>query len=229
MSKAVVIFSGGQDSTTCLYWALKNFDEVLAINFFYGQNHAIELGCAKLIAKRANVPLLPIDISFLINVAESAMLTGGNTSEVGPKGLPTSYVPNRNALFITLSHAYAQKVGADALVTGVCQTDYSGYPDCRQEFIDQIKEALNLGSDSTIEILTPLMWLTKAETFGMAESLGCLREVIEDTHTCYKGDHQTKNEWGYGCGECPACELRKKGYSEFRNEGPTTEEIFKAF
>jgi 7-cyano-7-deazaguanine synthase len=130
-------------------------------------------------------------------------------------GLPSSFVPNRNQLFITLAHSYAQKIGAETLVTGVCQTDYSGYPDCRQEFIFDIQKATNLGSDSKIVIRTPLMHLTKAETFELAKKENCLNDVLEHSHTCYNGNRDKLHSWGYGCDDCPACELRKKGYNEF--------------
>lgn len=215
MKKAIVIFSGGQDSATCLFWALNNFDVVETITFLYGQKHAIELECAQIICAANNVKQTVIDLGFLNTIVDSAMVSNGNTSVLNAKGLPASFVPNRNQLFITLAHAYAQKVNAHALVTGVCQTDYSGYPDCRDKFIKELEYVTNLGSESEIKIYTPLMWLTKAQTFELAAKMGRLPEIIERTHTCYEGDHTTKNDWGYGCGVCPACILRKQGYSEF--------------
>lgn len=216
-NKAVVIFSGGQDSTTCLYWALNRYEEVEAITFNYGQKHAVELHQAKIICERENVKLTVIDISFLDTIVKSALTSNGNVNELNEKGLPASFVPNRNQLFITMAHSYAQKIGAKELITGVCQTDYSGYPDCRQEFINAIAIATNLGSDSNIVIRTPLMELTKAETFKLAEDEGCLNQVINLSHTCYNGNRDLVHAWGRGCGECPACELRKKGYEEFLN------------
>lgn len=214
MKKAVIIFSGGQDSTTCLYWAKQKFDEVEAITFFYGQNHAVELEAAKDICIAAGVKQTIVDISFFKELVESNMTSGGDTSQVLENGLPTSFVPNRNQLFITLAHAYAQKIGAVALVTGVCETDYSGYPDCRDKFITDLQTVTNQGSQANIIIWTPLMHINKAATFQLAEDLGVLNEVILLSHTCYKGV-ETLNEWGKGCGECPACVLRKKGYEEF--------------
>lgn len=216
MKKAVVIFSGGQDSTTCLYWALQNFDYVEAITFFYGQNHRVELKSAKAICEKEKIKQTVVDLNFLNTLIESAMLNGGDTSKITEKGLPSSFVPNRNQIFITLSHAYAQKIGAQNLVTGVCQTDYSGYPDCRNAFIQKLQGVTNEGSSANIMIHTPLMWIDKAQTWAMAAGLGRLFEIIELSHTCYLGDHYSKHEWGYGCGHCPACQLRAKGWEEFK-------------
>jgi len=216
--KAVVIFSGGQDSTTCLYWALARYESVEAITFDYGQKHSVEIEQSKKICAMSNVKQTIIDISFLNTIVESALTSNGDVNELNAKGLPASFVPNRNQLFITLAHSYAQKIGAENLVTGVCQTDYSGYPDCRQEFIHSIAATTNLGSDSDIEIHTPLMYLTKAETFALARDFGCLADVIEHSHTCYNGNREKRNAYGYGCDECPACDLRRKGYEEFLSE-----------
>lgn len=215
--KAVVIFSGGQDSTTLLFHAINLYEEVEAITFFYGQKHSVELECAELICSSLKIKQTKIDLSFLNSIVESALISDGDVNKTNEKGLPASFVPNRNQLFITLAHAYAQKIGAKILVTGVCQTDYSGYPDCRNEFIESIQSSTNLGSDSDIEIKTPLMWLTKAETFKMAHDGGYLEAVIKLSHTCYNGDRNTFHEWGYGCDNCPACELRKKGFFDFQN------------
>lgn len=215
IKKAVVIFSGGQDSTTCLYWAKKKFDVVEAITFNYGQKHSVELEQSKIICEKEGIKQTIIDISFLNTIVESALTSNGDVNEINEKGLPASFVPNRNQLFITLAHSYAQKIGAEDLITGVCQTDYSGYPDCREVFIQLIQTATNYGSQSEIYINTPLMTLTKAETWKLAEELGCLNEVKQDSHTCYNGDRKNYNEWGYGCGECPACKLREKGYVEY--------------
>lgn len=214
--KAVVIFSGGQDSTTCLHWAIKRHEVVEAITFNYGQKHSVELECSKAICEKNNIKQTIIDISFLGTIVNSALTSNGDVNKLNEKGLPDSYVPNRNQIFITLAHAYAQKIGANTLVTGVCQTDYSGYPDCRHEFIMQLQHTCNLGSESAIAIETPLMWINKAQTFAMAYDLGCLEEVIEMSHTCYNGDHLRKNEWGFGCGKCPACVIRKEGYEKFK-------------
>lgn len=214
-SKAVVIFSGGQDSTTCLYWALTLFDEVEAITFNYGQKHSVEIEQSKIICEKENIKQTIVDISFLDTLVDSALTSNGDVNEIKENGLPASFVPNRNQLFITLAHAYAQKIQANTLVGGMCQTDYSGYPDCRQDFIIRLQQVSNLGSGSFIAIDTPLMHLTKAETFNLADKLGKLSEVINLSHTCYNGDRKTKNSWGYGCGDCPSCDLREKGYNEF--------------
>jgi len=215
--KALVIFSGGQDSTTCLGYAMDTYDEVEAINFNYGQKHAVEIEQARQICKHFNVKLTEIDISFLGSIVESALTDHGDVTKTHPKNsnLPASFVPNRNALFITLSHAFAQKIDAKVLIGGMCQTDYSGYPDCRREFIDLIEVALNNGSDANVSIETPLMFLTKAQTFKLANYHGVLEQVVELSHTCYNGNRTLKHDWGYGCGTCPACELRAKGWSEY--------------
>ena len=221
-AKAVVIFSGGQDSTTCLYWAINIFgkNNVEAITFNYGQKHSVELQQSKLIAEAENIKQTIIDMSFLNTIVESALTSSGDVNTINNKGLPASFVPNRNQIFITLAHAYAQKINARHLVTGVCQTDYSGYPDCRQEFIDSISKTTNLGSglntDEEIKIHTPLMFLSKAETWAMADELKCLDKVRELSHTCYNGDRLNLHEWGFGCNDCPACKLRKKGFEEYQ-------------
>lgn len=219
MNKAVVIFSGGQDSTTCLLWALQMYDEVYAITFNYGQNHSAELACATEICKRLNVKQCQVGLSFFADLVESALTSGGDVNEM-KNGLPASFVPNRNQLFITLAHAYAQKIGAKTLVIGACETDYSGYPDCRKEFINKIQEATNLGSNADVEIETPLMYMTKAETFDLANRMGGLELIIEQTNTCYKGNREILHDWGYGCGECPACKLREKGFKEWKENYP---------
>lgn len=217
MSKAVVVLSGGQDSVTCWGYALKEFDEVCAIGFRYGQKHAVELAQAEVICARHNVPFTIHDIPSLSMLGDSALTTNGDVNQAHHRdaSLPASFVPNRNALFLTIAHAYAQKVGAEALVTGVCQTDYSGYPDCRLDFILKLEAALNTGYNTNIRIETPLMHLDKAETFALAQGYGFLEEVLEFSHTCYNGDRNRRHAWGYGCGECPACKLRKAGYEEF--------------
>ncbi len=216
MSKAVVVFSGGQDSTTCLYWSKNRFDSIIAISFFYGQKHSRELEQAKKIAQMANIEHHIIDISFFGDIVDSALTHNGDVTKSHNrlKNLPASFVPNRNAMFLTIAHAFAQKIGAEALVTGVCQTDFSGYPDCRDEFIKTINKALNIGSDTNLKIITPLMWLNKAQTWDLAEKEGCIDIVKTYSYTCYNGSEKM-NDWGYGCGECPACNLRKKGWGEY--------------
>lgn len=216
----VVVLSGGQDSTTCLGLALKLYDHVTAVAFSYGQKHAVELQCASMICRKFGVPLHVFEIPALRSLGNSALVSGSEQTDVNERhsqnaNLPASFVPNRNALFLTTAHALAQKVGAHFVMTGVCETDYSGYPDCRQGFVTQLQCALNVGYETDIEFVTPLMHLTKAETFELAEKVGILETVINDTHTCYKGDHSTSHDWGYGCGQCPACNLREAGYKEY--------------
>lgn len=214
---AVVVLSGGQDSVTCLGLALSKHEKVFCIGFSYGQKHSVELTqAAKVCADRA-IEFDLFSIPSLQELGDSALTTDGDVNGQHHRSshLPASFVPNRNAMFLTIAHAYAQKVGANTVYTGVCQTDYSGYPDCRQIFIWRLQDALNIGYETKITIETPLMHLTKAETFALADEVGFLGVVIEDSHTCYNGDRTTRHEWGYGCGLCPACKLRDKGYSEF--------------
>lgn len=212
---AVTLFSGGQDSTTCLYWAKKHFNKVSAIGFFYGQNHSVELEQAQKICDREGITLKIVDIAEIMKLSKSALTEkGGDVNVVREDGLPASYVPNRNQIFLTLAHSYAQLIEADSLVTGVCQTDFSGYPDCRQVFINKLEEALEYGSNKNIGIWTPLMFINKAETFKLAKDLGVLDVIINDTMTCYNGD-TTPHYWGMGCSECPSCKLRQKGFDEF--------------
>ena len=222
---AVVVLSGGQDSVTCLGLALKNFEKVYAVGFVYGQKHEVEIRCAHRICQEHGVPFTVFSIPALQFIGNSALIRGTEQKDVSAKhaqnaNLPASFVPNRNALFLTTAHAYAQKVGADCLITGVCETDFSGYPDCRDEFIRSLEETLNLGYETNIKIYTPLMWLNKAETFALAKEVDFLTVVLEDSHTCYNGDHNTNFVWGYGCGECPACKLRANGFEAFIAANP---------
>ena len=214
--KALVVFSGGQDSTTCLGWAKNRYDSIEAITFNYGQKHKIEIEQSKKICEYFHIPQHIISMDFLKYISDSALISEGNVNEMHPrlKHLPASFVPNRNAVFLTIAHALAQKNGAEVLVTGVCQTDFSGYPDCRLPFIRKMQDALWIGSECFIKIETPLMNLIKAEIFKMAEQEGVLDIILNMSHTCYNGI-QKKNDWGFGCGECPACKLRKKGWNEF--------------
>lgn len=215
--KALIVFSGGQDSTTCLGWAKNNYQEIETISFFYNQKHSIEIEKSKEICKILNIKQKIINIDFLNNLVNSALINDGNVnaSHEDNNNLPASFVPNRNAIFLTLAHGYAQKIKAEYIITGVCQTDYSGYPDCRKVFIDKLQDTLNLGSDTNIKIITPLMFLSKAETFKLASDNNCLDLVLNNSYTCYNGS-LLKNEWGFGCGECPSCQLRKKGFYEFK-------------
>jgi 7-cyano-7-deazaguanine synthase len=215
---AVVVLSGGQDSMTCLALALSRHDEVTAVSFNYGQKHAIELHQALIIASNANVRHETIDVRSFGALVTSALTQHGDVSadHSYKAGLPASFVPNRNALFLTIAHAVAQEREARYIYTGVCQTDYSGYPDCRREFIASFQNALNVGYETNIEIVTPMMDIDKAATFELADRLGVLHDVIELSHTCYNGDRNARHEWGYGCGRCPACKIRSRGYEEFR-------------
>jgi 7-cyano-7-deazaguanine synthase len=214
--KCLVIFSGGQDSTTCLGLALAQYREVHAVSFYYGQKHAIELVQAEKICYKHNVQHYRIDISFLKNVTDSALVSDKSVNEQHErfKDLPASYVPNRNALLIVISHTLAQKIEASVIYAGMNQEDYSGYPDCREEFLKAISNALALSS-MQIPLNTPLLHLKKYEIFALAQKVGFLKTVLEDSHTCYNGDHNTSHEWGYGCGHCPACQVRKKGFIDF--------------
>ncbi|PAF43206.1 7-cyano-7-deazaguanine synthase QueC [Helicobacter sp. 11S02596-1] len=217
--KCVVSFSGGQDSTTVAAWAKKNFDAVSLIGFDYNQKHKIELTQAKTIAQKLGLDLHIIPIEFFSQIVESALLQNSqkdiNAPHCANPDLPASFVPNRNALFITIAHSFAQKIGARHLALGVSEQDYSGYPDCRAGFIASIEASLNLGSSANIKIHTPLMRTNKAQEFALARDLGVLEIVLEDTHTCYEGVREIRHPWGYGCGECNACVLRKKGYEKY--------------
>lgn len=230
MSKAVIVFSGGQDSTTVLGMARHMGYECYAISFDYGQKHKVELEQAREIARQLNVPLKVVNMREFGDLvgSKSALLHSGQDVSEPSKllaDLPASFVPNRNAMMLTMAHGYAQIVGADSIWTGVCQTDYSGYPDCRDNFIRALKLALNTGYQTNIDIITPLMHATKAETFKLAEDAGVLDLVIEESHTCYNGvrqqpvepfdDQPHYHEWGHGCGDCPACKLREKGWREY--------------
>jgi 7-cyano-7-deazaguanine synthase len=217
---AVVVLSGGQDSVTCLGLAIaRKHPAIYAISFRYGQKHATELAQAELVAALYGIPFKLVDLSFFGAMVTSELTKAdGNTMQphAYKPGLPASFVPNRNALFLTLAHAYAQEVGATTIYTGVCQTDYSGYPDCRAEFIDALSFALNVGYETGIQIVTPMMHLTKGETFALADTVGFLDVVVEHSHTCYNGDRSICHAWGYGCGKCPACDLRAKGFDDFK-------------
>ena len=218
---ALVVFSGGQDSTTCLYWAIEKFEEVQAITFNYGQKHLIELEQSKTICEKLGIKQTIIDISFLDTIVESALTSNGDVNKLNPLDLPASFVPNRNQLFITLAHSLAQKLNYNHLIAGMCETDFSGYPDCRNDFLEDLLKGTNIGSGifgtpKEISLHTPLMYLDKADTFKLAKELNCLQEVIELSHTCYNGDRTNLHDWGYGCDTCPACELRKKGYAEYK-------------
>jgi len=231
--KALVLFSGGQDSATCLAWALDRFSAVETIGFAYGQRHAVELEVRRaFIARlRAAFPAWAgrlgedhmLDLSVIGQMGQTA-LTADVEIEMGRNNLPTTFVPGRNILFFTSAAAVAYRRGLRHLVGGMCETDYSGYPDCRDDTLKALQVALNLGLDTRLVIETPLMWLDKAATWSLAERLGGQRVVdlmIEHTHSCYRGNRSQRHAWGYGCGACPACELRAGGWSRFA-DGRTT-------
>ncbi|OQP70669.1 7-cyano-7-deazaguanine synthase QueC [Vibrio cholerae] len=212
MKKAVVVFSGGQDSTTCLVQALKEFDEVHAITFDYGQRHKLDIEVAQQLAKQLGVTAHKVmDVSLLNELAISSLTRDDIpvSHELQANGLPNSFVPGRNILFLTLAGIYAYQIGATTVITGVCETDFSGYPDCRDEFVQAMNQALAKGMDLPLMIRTPLMWLNKAETWALADQLGALDLVRHQTLTCYNG------LIGDGCGECPACGLRQAGLKAY--------------
>ncbi|UPT53321.1 queuosine biosynthesis ATPase [Synechococcus phage Ssp-JY38] len=216
---ALVVMSGGQDSVTCLGVALKECHSVTALSFNYGQKHAVELDAARYICSLYGVPHDVIDLSpVLQSMRSSALVTHGDTTAPHPilSGLPASFVPARNALFLTAAYGIAIEKGATHIYTGVCQTDYSGYPDCREAFIKSLNVALDIGYESSIRIVTPLMHLNKAQTFALAQEVGVLSTVLKHSVTCYNGDIDTRHDWGRGCGTCPACELRAKGWREYK-------------
>lgn len=214
MKTAVVVFSGGQDSTTCLLSAMQQYDQVHCVTFDYQQRHRREIEVAQKIAAELGVSAHKIiDVGVLSELAISA-LTRDNikvSHELQQNGLPNSFVPGRNILFLTLASIYAYQVNASVLITGVCETDFSGYPDCRHEFVQAMQSALSLGLDKKLQILTPLMWLNKAQTWAWADTLGKLDYVREQTLTCYNG------VIGDGCGDCPACTLRAAGLEDYLN------------
>lgn len=219
-NSALVLFSGGQDSTTCLYWALKKFDRVDAIGFRYGQKHAVELEQAAKIAELVGVAFTVLDVSGLLSLSSLTEheKDSNDPHELAP-ALPASFVPGRNALFLSIAASVAYTRGIHDLVGGMCQADYSGYPDCRRSFIDATENSLSLALDTPVCILTPLMDLTKAETWKLAKELGCLEVVREMSHSDYNGDRSERHEWGYGKLNNPASILRAKGYAEAKEAG----------
>jgi 7-cyano-7-deazaguanine synthase len=226
-NSALVLFSGGQDSTVALAWALERFDTVETVGFDYGQRHRVELDCRATIrdALPALSPLYAqrlgadhmVDLAALGAISETA-LTRDTEIAFAETGLPTTFVPGRNLIFLTFAAAMAYRRGAKHIVLGVCETDYSGYPDCRDDTIKAMQVALGLGLDRRLVLHTPLMWRDKAQTFALARALGgepLLDLVVEKSHSCYLGDRSTRHSWGYGCGSCPACDLRAKGYAAY--------------
>ena len=226
-ARAIVLFSGGQDSTTCLAWALDRFAHVETVGFDYGQRHRVELDVRAPILDRLRAgfpswagrlgPDHLLDLAVLGQVSETA-LTRDVAIGMGEDGLPTSFVPGRNLLFLTFAAALAYRRGIKHIVTGVCETDFCGYPDCRDDSVKAMQLALNLGMEARFVLHTPLMWIDKAATWRLAEGLGgaaFVDLVRHDTHTCYEGDRTHRHDWGFGCGTCPACALRARGYREF--------------
>jgi 7-cyano-7-deazaguanine synthase len=224
---ALVLFSGGQDSTTCLAQALTRYERVETVAFDYGQRHHVELQARLKVleALRQQFPAWAprmgedhlLDLAVLGQVSETS-LTRDMAFKMESSGLPNTFVPGRNLLFLTLAAALAYRRGLDVLVTGVCETDYSGYPDCRDDTMKAMQLALSLGMDKRLLIETPLMWLDKAQTWALAESLGgapLVDVIVEHSHSCYLGDREHRHAWGWGCGSCPACELRARGWERY--------------
>ena len=228
--KAIVLFSGGQDSATCLAWALRRYKSVETAGFDYGQRHSVELECRKAFLQKLreldaefNAKLGPdhmIDMSSLGQISDCA-LTKDKAIAFEKNGVPNTFVPARNLLFFTYAAAVAYRRGASVLVGGMCETDYSGYADCRDNTLKSLQVSLSLGLDEPIVIETPLMRLDKAQTWELAEALGG-KELVElirrETHTCYLGVRDELHDWGYGCGKCPACRLRAQGWSAYKNQ-----------
>jgi len=227
-ASALVLFSAGQDSATCLAWALDRFERVETIGFDYGQRHRIELDqrpkLAALIASQRPTWRQRLGDDCVVDLTGYGALAGSalvenRAIEVAAAGLPNTFVPGRNLVFLSVAAAHAYRRGIDVLVGGMCETDFSGYPDCRLETIKAQERALALGLERPITIKTPLMHLTKAQTWALANSLGgvgLVDAIVEGSHTCYEGDRSQRHDWGYGCGACPACDLRAKGYSDWR-------------
>lgn len=230
---ALVLFSGGQDSTVCLAWALERYARVETVGFDYGQRHEVELECRVTVRKRlaSDFPHWAAKLGDDHSLAMPALgelsetaLTRDVEIRMQETGLLNTFVPGRNLLFFTYAAALGYRRGLHALVGGMCETDYSGYPDCRRETLDALEQAIRLGTETDFGLVTPLMHLTKAQTWKLAKELGGQRLVdliISDTHTCYKGERGARHEWGHGCGECPACKLRANGYFEWRGEEVT--------
>jgi len=228
---ALVLFSGGQDSTTCLAWALDRFARVETIGFDYRQRHAVELVCRPAVLHAlAGVPAWAarlkddhvVDLSVLGAISDTA-LTRDVAIEMRDKSLPNTFVPGRNILFLTFAACVAYRRGIKHIVAGMCETDYSGYPDCRDDTVKALQAAINLGMEARFVLHTPLMFIDKAGTWALAERLGGAKLVdliIEHTHSCYEGDRTQRHAWGYGCGVCPACQLRAAGYARFYQSKP---------
>jgi 7-cyano-7-deazaguanine synthase len=220
---ALVLFSGGQDSTACLAWALDRYSRVETVGFAYGQRHAVELECREPIRQALAAkwpgrlgPDWMVDLGPSLAAVGETALTADVEIAMGTNGLPTTFVPGRNLLFLTYAGATAYRRGLRRIVGGMCETDFSGYPDCRDDTMKAMQLALNLGLERRFVVETPLMWRDKAETWALADGLGILDITVELTHTCYRGDREHRHAWGYGCGLCPACELRQTGWVRYR-------------
>ena len=229
--RALVLFSGGQDSSICLAWALARYSHVETVGFDYGQRHHVEMQARDKVRDEM-ARLFPawaarlgpdhvLDLRGFGGIAETAM-TAERAFEITDRGLPSSFVPGRNLAFFTYAAALADRRRARALVGGMCETDFSGYPDCRRETLDAMERALNLGMAQDFRIETPLMHLTKAQSWALAKALGgqaLVELVLEESHTCYRGERGARHVWGYGCGDCPACDLRARGWAEWQAQG----------
>ena len=228
---ALVLFSGGQDSTTCLALALSKYERVETVAFDYRQRHSVELEARLNVLAQIKLQFPHwahklgedhlLDLAVLGQVSETS-LTRDMAFQMEEGGLPNTFVPGRNLLFLTLAAALAYRRGPEVIVTGVCETDYSGYPDCRDDSMKAMQLALSLGMDKRFLIETPLMWIDKADTWRLAQQLGgqpLVDLIVEHTHTCYLGDRSHRQDWGYGCGTCPACDLRAKGFARFVQAG----------
>jgi 7-cyano-7-deazaguanine synthase len=229
MDSALVLFSGGQDSTTCLAWALERFGQVETLGFDYGQRHAVEMTQRPVVIAHLRAmnpewdkrlgPDHVLAVPVLAEMSDTALTTGGQI-RLEANGLPNTFVPGRNLLFLTLAAALGYRRGIGILVGGMCETDFSGYPDCRETTLKAMAQALTLGLDSSVEIETPLMWIDKGQTWELAHRLGgaaLIDLILEDTHTCYLGERGARHVWGYGCGTCPACALRARGFEHWMN------------
>jgi 7-cyano-7-deazaguanine synthase len=229
---ALVLFSGGQDSTTCLAWALQRYSHVYTVGFDYGQRHKIELEARQAVLNgiRSQFPQWVtrlgsdevLDLTVLGQISQTA-LTRSREITLLQNGLPNTFVPGRNLLFFTLAAALAYRIDAQVLVGGMCETDFSGYPDCRENTIKALEQAIALGMDSHFVLETPLMHINKAQSFALAQALGgeaLIDILLEHTHTCYLGERGQRFDWGYGCGNCPACVLRKNGFVAWQNTAP---------
>ncbi len=228
VSSALVLFSGGQDSTVCLASALQRYDRVETVGFHYGQRHAVELEARQCVleALRAKFPQWAAKLGDdhmltlpALGAISDTSLTRDTEIQMSASGLPTTFVPGRNLLFFTYAAALGWRRGLSTLVGGMCETDYSGYPDCRNDTLQTLAKALSLGLDAPVTIETPLMYIDKAGTWALAHELGgdvLVDLIVEDTHTCYLGDRTHRHAWGYGCGTCPACDLRANGWAQWR-------------